>query len=206
MPEEARPGWEALVAGPPPPDCPDERRGQWERDAIPTARWIADRGVTIGIRTPNVWERARALDLEEFYGDMADCGLDERALFTAQGNAFDHIAVSLRIGQALRTWTRGGEIRRHPFPPPGPAEDLFQRLRESLHAVIAGAGRTGHVDTTIPRDLHPILLPEAARHLRDPFCTSQLSRQRTIAAPNGPQPEPCGQAPLPAAATGRRDQ
>ena len=52
MPEEARPGWEALATGPPPPDSPAERRAQWERDAIPTARWIADQGITIGIRTP----------------------------------------------------------------------------------------------------------------------------------------------------------
>ena len=64
MPAETRPGWEALAAGPPPPDSPEDRRAQWERDAIPTARWIADQGITIGIRAPNVRERARALDLE----------------------------------------------------------------------------------------------------------------------------------------------
>ena len=71
----------------PPSDSTEERRSQWERDALPTARWIADHGVTIGVRAPNVWERARALGLEDFYGDMTDCGLNERDLFTAQGNA-----------------------------------------------------------------------------------------------------------------------
>ena len=203
MPAEPRSGWEALATGPPPSDSPEEGRAQWEREASPAARWIADQGATIGIRTPNVWERARATDLEEFYRDMRGCGLDEPALFTAQGNAFDHIAASLRLSQALRAWSQGGEIRRHQFPPPGRAEELYQQLRRVLSAGEDGGPRVECAESTIPRDLQPVLLPIEGGHLRQPFCSSRLWQQRAIAAPADGS---AGHLSLPAAGAGRGAQ
>ena len=121
---------------------------------------------------------------------MAECGLDERALFTTQGNAFDHLAVSLRIGQALLSWCQGGSVRHHLFPPPGQAEELYQQLRTVLSTGADGGPRVACVEATVPADLRPLLLPAQAAHLREPFCSSRLGHHRAIAAPAAPWP--CG--------------
>ena len=52
------------------------------------------------------FERARSLGLEAHYTQLRALGLDDRAIFTAQGNAFDHWAVARRIGTALARWLR----------------------------------------------------------------------------------------------------
>eukprot|EP00969_Alexandrium_andersonii_P237990 10504605-Alexandrium_andersonii.AAC.1 len=55
------------------------------------ARWIDLRGPDHGFRAPSVGERARALGLAAYYEAV---GLRGRALYDAEGNSFDYMAVA----------------------------------------------------------------------------------------------------------------
>ena len=149
MPEGTRPGWRLLTRG-----HLDRRE---EAEAVGTARWIADHGANIGIRIPNVRERARALGLGDYYGLLEAQGLGAAQLFTAQGNAFDHVAVARRLGQAVRAWLRGGFPERHRYPAPSAIEDLYQRLRAPIEAGADGGPPLRCVPTAFPVDVYGML-------------------------------------------------
>ena len=150
MPDETRPGWRVLRMG--------HLRADQESDAVPAARWIADRGLTIGIRTPNTVERARAMGLEGYYGRLAAAGLDDRAIFSAQGNAFDHVAVDRRIGAAVVAWLRGGDLPPHIYPGPAVVERLYQEVRGPIATGSDGGAPLRCADSAFPEDLHGLLL------------------------------------------------
>ena len=146
MPAGPRPGWRLLARG--------RLQRSEEAEALGAARWIADHGAEIGVRIPNTRERARALGLEDHYAQLRGQGLGLAALFTAQGNSFDHIAVSRRIGQAVRTWLRGGLTERHLYPRPAVVDDIYQHLKAPIEAGADGGPPLRCQPTAFPADLH----------------------------------------------------
>ena len=144
---------------------------------MPTARWIVDHGASIGIRIPNVRERARALGLGDYYDLLEAQGLGTVQLFTAQGNAFDHVAVARRLGQAVRTCLRGGFPERHRYPTPQAIEDLYQRLRTPIEAGTDGGPPLRCVPTAFPADVYDNLgrCPPATPQL--PLSTQRRHQQ-----------------------------
>ena len=87
-----------------------ERR---DSDILSAAYWITTHGPGLGIRVPNVGERARALAL---YGYMERLRLPEQVLFNAQGNIFDKDALNEALYYALFAWLSGvADIPRHTY-------------------------------------------------------------------------------------------
>eukprot|EP00969_Alexandrium_andersonii_P164400 7266301-Alexandrium_andersonii.AAC.1 len=59
-------------------------------------------------------------------------GLDGHQLYNAQGNSFGRSALAIWIPQVVRTWLRGGEVRRHCFPGPTRTLRTFAVLRRDI--------------------------------------------------------------------------
>ena len=150
MPSGTRPGWRLLARG--------RLQRSEEAEAIGAVRWLADYGEAIGVRIPNTRERARALGLEEYYASLREKGLGPTALFTAQGNSFDHVAVARRIGQAVRTWLRGGLAERHRYPRPAVVEDIYQQLKAPIEAGTDGGPPLRCQPAAFPADLYSLLV------------------------------------------------
>ena len=110
--------------------------GPREREAIPTAAWIAAHGRQHSFRAPSLEERSRAMGCAAYGTRLMECGLTERQLYDAQGNSFDRTAVALRIRDAVAAWRRGGAVPRHAYPSPR----VVARVYEALRAHVAGMG------------------------------------------------------------------
>eukprot|EP00969_Alexandrium_andersonii_P307138 13577026-Alexandrium_andersonii.AAC.1 len=65
-----------------------------ETAAEHVATWIDTQGRALGFRTPTASERARALGLETY---LVALNLPRRALYDAEGNSFDYMAVAVRL-------------------------------------------------------------------------------------------------------------
>ena len=105
-----------------------------------------------------VKERARAMGLYDHYAELEARGLGEAAVFTAQGNALGHVAVARRIGQAVRSWLRGGLTERHRYPTPAAVEDLYQRLRGLSESGADGGTPLPCAPAAFPADLCSFLV------------------------------------------------
>ena len=127
--------------------------GERERDAIPTAQWIAAHGEPLGFRTPNVAERSRAMGMAAYLDGFRRLGMDDFQMFNAQGNSFDRAAVALRVREALAIWVAGGSLPRHVYPEPAEVLRVSGRLRAEV--VAAGFSACVH---PFPRDLPAALL------------------------------------------------
>ena len=100
LPVDLRAGWQLIKRG--------LATGDREREAIPTAQWIAANGASLGFRTPNVDERSRAMGTAAYLDSFRGLGMDDLQLFIAQGNGFDRAAVAMRVRDAgsLDGWWR----------------------------------------------------------------------------------------------------
>ena len=145
-------GWQLIERG--------TATGERERDAIPTAQWIAANGERFGFRTQNVVERSRAMGMADYLEGFRGLGMDDHQMFNAQGKSFDCAAVALRVREGLATWLTGGALPRHAFPDPAAVVGVYGRLRAEV--VAAGVAACGH---PFPRDLQATLLAGAATAL-----------------------------------------
>ena len=131
LPPELIPSWQCLalnLAG-----------REQEREAEPVAVWLAEHGHSIGARTPNLAERARAADLYDFCQSLLRCGLSREALFDAQGNAFDVDAFRARVQAPVLGWLLGT-----PLPPAIlMAPDALGRHYDQIVARVAGQADLG---------------------------------------------------------------
>ena len=149
LPPELRAGWQLIERG--------MATGERERDAIPTAQWIAANGERLGFRTPNVAERSRAMGMADYLEGFRGLGMDDYQMFNAQGNSFDRAAVALRVREGLATWLAGGALPRHAFPDPAAVASVYGRLRAEV--VAAGVAACS---LPFPRDLRATLLAGVA--------------------------------------------
>ena len=117
-------GW---VGGP-------SRARELERTAEPAAQWLAEHGRSIGARTPSTEERTRALGIVPLVDALRNAGLDELAIFNAQGNAFDHQALRCRLEGTILAWIAGQDIS---FARPAALGDIAQAY-ESLWQQLDG--------------------------------------------------------------------
>ena len=72
------------------------------------------------------------MGLEDHYKALAQQALGDAALFTAQGNAFDHIAVVRRLVIPVTGWLRGDDTLRQRYPTPTAVEGWYQQLRACI--------------------------------------------------------------------------
>ena len=163
MPGQLRAGWTLIERGLATRDK--------ERDAIPTAAWIAAHGAGLGFRSPNVGERARAMGMAACLGNLQQLGMSDYQLFNAQGNSFDRAAVAFRLREAITTWVLGGELPRHAYPAPAEVLEAYNLLKGA--ALSAGMAAC---PSPCPRELHDTLI-HGARGL-SPAETSPPSGRR----------------------------
>jgi hypothetical protein len=172
MPERLRPGWDAIAFG---------RQGgaAWADGA---AAWLAEHGPVLGIRAPNVAERARAMGLAQY---LALLNLTEAAMYDAQGNSFDKDALRLRLEGPLLQWLRGADYE-HPvyLSPAGLAAQYGDLL---AGAVASGCAAWLLEPAPFPTDLLDTLLQEGvpARPVqsRAPAAAATDSVDMTVAVP-----------------------
>lgn len=119
---ELRAGWDEVLRG--------AFAGQASDAALQAAAWLVEHGGRLGVRPPNVAERARGLGMGEY---LPQPGLSEAREYDAQGNAFDPLAIAIRIGPGARDWSQGAPLARRsperrlsgrclaPFAPAPPA-------------------------------------------------------------------------------------
>ena len=148
LPADLRAGWQLIERG--------LATGEREREAIPTAQWIAANGESLGFRTPSVDERSRAMGMAAYLDSFRGLGMDELQLFNAQGNSLYRAAIAMRVREALATWTSGGDLPRHAYPDPASVVTVYEGLRAEV--LRAGAPACAH---PFPRDLHIALLSAA---------------------------------------------
>ena len=127
LPEEAREAWNLLASG--------SVTRQNERLALPATRFLAEHGGVVGVRAPNTRERSRAMGLSEYISSL---GLQDEQCYDAQGNHFDHAAISRRLASPLTAWLRGGDLQRHRYPSP---EEVVQGYWPMYDMVAAGGCR-----------------------------------------------------------------
>ena len=143
------------------------------RDAIPTAQWIAANGEQFGFRTPNVAERSRAMGMADYLEGFRSLGMDDFQMFNAQGNSFDRAAVALRVREGLATWLAGGVLPRHAYPDPSEVLGVYGRLR----AEVVAAGVAACV-RPFPRDLQAALLGGTATAVGRVACDTAAEDDR----------------------------
>ena len=163
LPADLRAGWLLIERG--------LATGDREREAIPTAAWIAAHGEGLGFRTPNAAERARAMGMAAYLDSFRRLGLDDLHLFNAQGNSFDRAVVAMWTREALATWTAGGALARHTYPGPADVVAVYEQLRVAV--LSTGTAACLH---PFPRDLQATLCggaAVAARRVGAPLGTPQ---------------------------------
>eukprot|EP00969_Alexandrium_andersonii_P181800 8034272-Alexandrium_andersonii.AAC.1 len=105
LPPHLRPAWWFIVRG--------QLGGAQEAQAELVTRWIDQHGPGLGFRAPSAAEQARALGLEAYFAAL---GLQGRALYDAEGNSFDYMAVAVRLAAAVEGLAAGRPPPRHDLP------------------------------------------------------------------------------------------
>ena len=85
--------------------------------------------------------------------DIDALGLSDHCAFTAQGNAFDRDAVSMRMAEALAQWVCTGELPRHTYPDPATLPALYTGIRDRVREEGIPA-----VSSPSPTDVHETLV------------------------------------------------
>ena len=102
---------------------------QEERRVIPAMEWIEREGPRHGVRTPTVWERARATGRGQY---LAELGLSDRGLYNAVGNHFDPDALRARVRGLLRILAGSAAPARHEYPSPADLAVMYRGLARDV--------------------------------------------------------------------------
>ena len=127
LPAEYVGGWHALEHGFIGPETGGRDDGAVSR----TARYMAREGRRLGARAPTAEERGRAMGNGAY---LASLGLDDRALYDAQGSYMDRGVPPVRNGAHKAARLSGQPMPRHSFPGVADVEAAYQALRTTVAA------------------------------------------------------------------------